>query len=168
MEKQKAFEIPETTSGGIYMLYNVSGCKAYIGETRNFQQRARMHKYSLESHSHASKKIQEDFDKGDEFAFVLLEDMGRDCSVEELVIREKQYMLAFHNKYLELYNHESAEQIKDLLFQTLVAPLVYSVQSRLQRTLHCPLPTLERCNAETLKSKFECVNNEIIGKKKDG
>ena len=112
--KRAVFEIPKNRHGGVYMIYNVNNHRVYIGETHDFAERATQHKYHLLGNRHPNKQLQIDFNAGNDFVFVILEDMGASCNDRDLGIREKQYMFAFLWKYVKLYNHQIS------LFQDLI------------------------------------------------
>lgn len=148
------FEIPESTNAGIYMLFNINNKKVYIGQTTNFQRRAIQHSYQLLNNEHLNKKVQSDFNNGMEFCFVILEEVKEDCTKEELRILELQYIYTFHFKYMKLYNQESIEQTKDLLFHIMVRQEQDRIRRNLRETLGCPVPLLKHCGIKRLKEKF--------------
>ena len=135
------------------MLYNLTKHKAYIGKTMNFHSRAVQHKNHLLCNTHPSKSMQSDFNNGDEFCFVILEDMGI-CDKEDVLKREKQYIFAFRDKYIKIYNHETIEQLKHGLFFDMVCPTIDRIRSDFQKNFGCPMASLERCSTNTLKEKF--------------
>lgn len=163
--KRKLFEIPQNQHGGIYMLYNINNHKVYIGETHNFRNRAINHKYNLSSNKHSNKKLQNDFNAGNDFVFVILEDMGEFCSDTDLILRETLYMYAFLWKYVKLYNHQTIKELKDKLFSCVVFPMVYKIHRNMRLLFHCEIASLCRCGTETIKNKFSRIdtNNEKEG-----
>lgn len=151
---KKTFTIPKNTNSGIYMLYNLNIHKAYIGATHNFSARARNHRHLLMSDKHSNKLLQVDFNNGNEFVFVVLEDMGNNCENSLLFFREKQYIYAFREKRINHYNTETTEQLKDTLFFSMVSPTITEIQNNLQKQFACPITSLARCSDNTLKEKF--------------
>ena len=154
LKKKQIFEIPQNTNSGIYMLYNLNRHKVYIGETQNFRSRAAHHKQRLSTNAHPNKKMQIDFNNGDEFVFVILEDMGESCEKEMLLLKEKMYIFAFRDKYIKVYNNETTEQLRGNLFYYLVTPLIEKIQSDFRMNFGCQMASLERCKSNTLKEKF--------------
>lgn len=153
MEKD-CFEIPESTKAGIYMLFNMNNKKVYIGQTKNFRKRATEHSSQLLNNSHINKKVQNDFNNGMEFCFVILEEVEESRTKEELRILELQYIYAFRVKSMKLYNQESIERTKDLLFYEMVGQEQDRIRRSLRETLGCPVPLLEHCSIRKLKEKF--------------
>ena len=164
--KRKLFEIPQNKHGGIYMLYNVNNHKVYIGETHNFRERATQHKYNLLSNRHSNKKLQNDFNSGNDFVFVILEDMGEFCNDKDLILRETLYMYAFLWKYVKLYNRQTINELKDKLFFCIVFPTEDKIHKDMRLLFHCEIASMFRCGTETLKNKFAEIN--MNDKKEDG
>lgn len=158
MNNKAAFSIPRNKNGGVYMLYNISNHRVYIGETHNFRERAQQHSCNLKGNKHSNKELQQDYNSGNEFVFVVLEDMGKLCSDKDLTIREEQYIAAFLDKYVKLYNHETRESIREKLYFDIVTPSVWDIQKELAKLFHSPIPSLRNCRADTIKSKLENIN----------
>lgn len=156
--KKDCFEIPANAKAGIYMLFNINNRKAYIGETNNFQRRAIQHSSQLLNNAHSNKKVQNDFNNGMEFCFVILEEVGENCTKEELRILELQYIFTFRSKFMELYNLETIEQAKDLLFQDMIMQKRDRIQKNFHDNFGCPMPMLKHCGINKVKEKFlSCV-----------
>ena len=149
------FDIPNTTNGGIYMLFNLRLRKTYIGQTKNFQQRAMYHLSRLRHNLHSNKELQADFNNGDEFMFVILEDFGDKCEHIDLQLIELEYMYAFRRKTMKLYNHETTTQIEQLLFWRVLFPVIDGIQKRLRSGFGCQLATLERYNETNLRNTLK-------------
>ena len=164
--KKEAFEIPKSKNAGIYMLYNMDKHKAYIGQTTNFSKRATEHKNQLFANSHSNKELQKDVNEGDDFFFVILENMGKACKREDALLMEKKYMLAFRDRCVHLYNRETIEQLKGALFYDMVLPSVNKIQNELRWKFQCHLLSLQRCKKSTLKEKFNRIIEETMERDK--
>lgn len=143
------------------MLYNLISHRVYIGKTRNFNHRSTTHRQNLKRNTHTNKKLQEDFNNGNNFAFVILDDMGTDFTDEQIRIREKLYMYAFIDKGLKLYNNEGREQLFKGLFYDVVAPQAYQIQKTLRASLGSNLASLHCCSKSNLDWKFDRLNSEF-------
>ena len=98
------------------MLYNLNKHRGYIGKTLKFHSRAEQHKNNLLCNTHSNKEMQKDFNNGDEFCFVILEDMGMACKREEMLLREKQYIYTFQDKHMNVYNLETMKRLETFVF----------------------------------------------------
>lgn len=156
----KTFEVPKSTNAGIYMLYNLTKNKIYIGETKNFHNRSLQHREMLQSNTHSNKEMQEDYNNNCEFAFVILEDVGKTIEKDKLVWREKEYILAFRKKRIELYNCETTKQIIDKYIYDTLRPTLDKIYSDFREKTGCELRILKCCSENRLKTKFEKMNNE--------
>jgi hypothetical protein len=58
---------------GVYALVNRANGKMYVGSSKNFYNRIKMHKSSLGSNNHYSRELQEDYNAGHKIDFVILE-----------------------------------------------------------------------------------------------
>lgn len=98
----------------IYAIINNENCRAYIGESRQPINRFYQHLRTLKNGTHANKELQKDYDKGNSFIFKRLREYRED---DEETIRyyELLYMDIFRKQGIELYNSETAEQVKSLL-----------------------------------------------------
>ena len=160
---ETTLEISKSQSGGIYMLYNLNSHRVYIGKTHNFNHRSTTHKLNLKKNAHTNKDLQQDFNKGDNFAFVILEDMGADFTDEQIRIKEKLYMYAFLDNYIKLYNKESREQLYQGLFGDVVRPQVQQIKRALRQSFGSNLSSLQYCSSDTLEWKFDKNNSAIVG-----
>jgi hypothetical protein len=88
----------------------------YVGATQNFHARALQHRQQLFAGAHSNKEMQKDFDNGYEFAFAILENMGDKCEKDKVLFREKQHIYAFKKNYIKTYNHETMEQLRNMMF----------------------------------------------------
>jgi len=154
---KNSFEVPNSTNAGIYMLYNATKHKAYIGETKNFHSRALSHRQKLQKNEHVNKELQEDFNNQCEFVFAILEDIQES---NERLWREKQYILAFRNKGMEVYNHETEEQIMSWYYFYVVKPDMDKIYSGFHNKFGCELLNLKKCRVDTIKKKFRSVKND--------
>ena len=152
--KQRCFVIPKSENAGIYMLYNMNNNKVYIGKTINFRKRAITHSSQLLNNSHINKEVQNDFNKGMEFYFVILENVGENCGKEELKELEMLYIYTFRNKNMKLYNAETNEQIKDLLFYEAFSYKSDRIRKHFRNNFGCPIPMLKQCSIVKLKEKL--------------
>ena len=152
-KEKEIFKIPQNDNAGIYMLFNINNKKAYIGQTTNFKRRAIQHREQLLNNAHLNKKVQKDFNNGMEFCFVILEEVEA-IRKKELRMLELQYIFNFHFKFMKLYNQETIEQTKDLLFWEMVRKEQDRIQRNLRKTLECPVPLLKHCSIRKLKEKF--------------
>lgn len=98
----------------IYAIINNENGRAYIGESRKPINRFYQHLRTLKNGTHANKELQKDYDKGNSFIFKRLREYKGD---DEETIRyyELLYMDIFREQGIELYNSETAEQVKSLL-----------------------------------------------------
>lgn len=98
----------------IYAIINNENGRAYIGESRQPINRFYQHLRTLKNGTHANKELQKDYDKGNSFIFKRLREYKVD---DEETIRyyELFYMDIFREQGIELYNRETAEQVKRLL-----------------------------------------------------
>ena len=98
----------------IYAIINNENYRAYIGESRQPINRFYQHLRTLKNGTHANKELQKDYDKGNSFIFKRLREYKVD---DEETIRyyELLYMDIFREQGIELYNSETAEQVKSLL-----------------------------------------------------
>jgi hypothetical protein len=154
LNNSKFVNIPKSTNAGIYMLYNLDTHRVYIGETQNFHSRALQHRYLLRSKSHSNVEMQQDYSNGCKFAFAILEDVGKSYSRDYLRSRERQYIYAFRRKYVAVYNHETTEQLRDLLFFDMVFPTIDNIQKDLRKSLGCYINQLCYCSQQTIVDKF--------------
>lgn len=155
---KNSFEVPNSTNAGIYMLYNATKHKAYIGETKNFHSRALSHRQKLQKNEHTNKELQKDFNDQCEFAFAILEEIE---DSNERLWREKQYILAFKNKWMEVYNHETKEQILYLYYTSVVIPDMDKIYREFHNNFGCELLNLKKCRPDTIKKKFRSVKNDV-------
>lgn len=153
--KKEVFELPKSRNAGIYMLYNLTKHKVYIGKTQNFRSRATHHAQQLKNNAHSNKALQADFNNGCEFAFAILNDAGCSCDKEALLFREKQYIYAFREKHIKVYNQETHEQLVNELFYHMVWPAINEIHSNFHKKFGCQIATLQRCKTSTIKEKFE-------------
>lgn len=63
------------TISGIYKLINRSNGKYYVGSSKNIESRWRSHRYELKHNKHKNVKMQSDWNKGDVFEFVIVEEI---------------------------------------------------------------------------------------------
>jgi hypothetical protein len=152
--KKEVFKIPQNTNAGIYMLYNATNHRAYIGQTSNFHNRATMHKQNLLSNTHHNKKLQNDFNSGHGFIFVILEEVLDSDNCDELKLREKQYIFAFLDRYIKLYNHETSNQVKEYLFYHMIHTVTDKIRMDFSKKFSCQIGSLERYSKKTLEEKF--------------
>ena len=98
----------------IYAIINNENCRVYIGESRQPINRFYQHLITLKNGTHANKELQKDYNKGNSFIFKRLREYKED---DEETIRyyELFYMDIFREQGIELYNSETAEQVKSLL-----------------------------------------------------
>ena len=98
----------------IYAIINNENRRAYIGESRQPINRFYQHLRTLKNGTHANKELQKDYNKGNSFIFKRLREYRED---DEETIRyyELFYMDIFREQGIELYNSETAEQVKSLL-----------------------------------------------------
>lgn len=158
MKHRYNIEAPESTNSGIYMLYNLTNHKIYIGQTENIQKRAKQHKQLLESNLHSNKDLQTDYNSGCDFAFVVLEMC--ESGQKYLLVKELQYIYAFRDKGVKLYNKESKEKAQERLFYEMVFPSVRLIQQDFTRSFHITLAAMSRAKPETLIKKFSKDNKE--------
>lgn len=154
MKSKEIFEIPKSNNAGIYMLFNMDNKKVYIGQTNNFKRRAVQHSERLLNNAHSNKDMQNDFNNGMEFCFVILEEVGENYSKEDLRSLELQYIYIFRGKYMKLYNKETMEQIKDSLFYNMFRQKQDRIQKHFYKYFGCHIPMLEHCSIRKLKEKF--------------
>lgn len=152
MKNEQFLGMPESTGGGIYMLLNTNNHRIYIGKTSDFHERARAHFYQLRSGTHPNKEMQADFNEGCGFIFSILENM--DSDPENMSLRENQYIFAFLYRYINLYNHETREQIGKRLFWDMVSPVSDKIHSDFQKRYKMPMASIRMCSLKTLKEKF--------------
>lgn len=88
---------------GVYQILNTKNNKRYIGQSLDIKRRLEEHYRMLNSlvYSHHSPKLQEDWDKYGEEAFVA--SIVEECPESKLEEREK-YWIAFYNSADEGYN----------------------------------------------------------------
>lgn len=147
------YSIPKSKQSGIYMIYNMTNHKAYIGQTSNFKKRAIQHSMNLYSGKHSNKELQKDYDNGCQFAFTILENTIDNHSF--LLLREKMYMYAFLRKYIKLYNHETEQDLKDSLFSDFVYPEIDNIHTLFHENFKCPISNFHQCKPETVLSKIQ-------------
>jgi len=86
-------------ASGIYQIVNTENGKCYVGSSKSIRDRWWEHKKFLKENKHASKRLQNSWNKyGEEtFSFVILEIVE---NFNELLIRE-QYWIDYYQSYLE-------------------------------------------------------------------
>ena len=151
--KEKIFEIPKCKKSGIYMIYNLHKHKAYIGQTHNFYQRATMHRQQLNAGIHPNNELQNDFNNGCEFVFAILELISKRTDARYLLLKEKQYIFAFREKYIKTYNKETDDQIKNNLFYDMVLPEITKIHKSIHTKFGCELAHFPYCKPETIIEK---------------
>lgn len=82
---------------GIYRIRNIVNQKFYIGSTKSFQDRERIHFYGLNANAHHCKHLQNSFNKhgADVFVFEPLEN----CPLKDLIKREQWYIDNWNPQY---------------------------------------------------------------------
>ena len=79
-------------NSGIYALVNKRNGKRYIGQTNNFTKRKQMHFWTLRTNRHYNAHLQNAWNKGDEFDFVIIEEREPEkCNEREI------YWIAFYD-----------------------------------------------------------------------
>ena len=120
----KDFEVTKNKNAGIYMLYNITEHKAYIGCTSNLSTRAMQHRCRLRAGKHGNKKLQEDYNKGCEFVFAVLEEIEKG-NKDLLLERESLHILTFHARDVFLYNHSD---IHDIIFNYIIRKFQFPIE----------------------------------------
>ena len=64
---------PFTAVRGVYGMFNLKTGRVYVGASKNILQRWHTHVGTLDRNNHNSKSLQEDWNRGTKFVFVLLE-----------------------------------------------------------------------------------------------
>lgn len=115
VEVEKRFTITTKDKNPcIYAIINDKNFRIYVGESKKPMTRFEQHKRTLKAGKHVNKELQRDYDKGDSFTFMKLRDYEED---EEETIRyyELLYMDMCRENGIELYNYETAGQVKRML-----------------------------------------------------
>lgn len=99
---------------GIYMIKNLKNGKVYIGKSKQIMTRWKRHYMMLQSNTHHSGKLQEDWilDGEDNFTFMILEM----CPEKILDEREKTHII-IHDAKKSGYNSESHKQNSKLKYK---------------------------------------------------
>ena len=155
MRKGTILQMPESAHCGIYMLINTNNCRVYIGKTQSFRRRSIDHFNLLTNGTHYNKRLQNDFNKGHDFVFVVLDDKGMEYRRREMLLLEMQYMLAFLEKSCVLYNHETKYQLRQRLYFEMVFSCIDQISKDFQKKYGCSMASLCRCRPDTLVMKFE-------------
>ena len=93
----------KTKTSGIYALYNTNKNIYYIGSSQNIEKRIDQHLWSLKKKRHYNKKMQEDYNNGDQFEGCILYSMATD-NKRELQKQEEHYIDWYRRKRKPLYN----------------------------------------------------------------
>lgn len=144
--------IPKSKVGGIYMILNIDNRKVYIGQTRNFQQRAYSHSSNLRTGKHPNKAMQADYNNGNRMRFVPLERVDSGMSNEDRRIREYMHMLLFIDCRFKLYNSENKERIKGHLFWMLVSEQTRKIQRKIYKDLDATMYAIRERNPENVET----------------
>lgn len=100
----------------VYKIYSRINKKTYIGSTKNFEQRKKVHLTDLRLNKHHNHKIQKDYNKFGEnnFEFIIIE------LTNDLLLREQYYI----DNTKKLYNiTKSAEfSSKELYYKNIIEP----------------------------------------------
>lgn len=150
----KDFEIPKNKNAGVYMLYNITQRKIYVGCTSNFNRRATQHRKDLRAERHSNKKMQEDYNKGCEFAFAILEEYEK-FDKDFLREREKLNILAFRDRRIEVYNHDTDEYIMYQYINNLFKPIKNEVYRNFHNLYGLEITSLVCCKPDTIRAKFQ-------------
>ena len=86
--------------------------------------------------------------------FAVLEE-NKNFTHEELIHLERIYMLSFLEDYCKLYNEETKEELKDLLYQEMIAPKITENKKNLQRRFNMPIHHILLCGEEKITSIFK-------------
>jgi hypothetical protein len=79
--------IEDNLGAGVYMIQNLTNGKMYIGQSTNITKRLTNHAVQLRSGKHIIKKLQSDYDSGNQFTYkVLFKVVLRLCTGRELVL----------------------------------------------------------------------------------
>lgn len=100
----------------IYMIYNLSNGKCYIGSTKNFKKRIIQHKYKLKKNIHHSIYLQRAWNiNSNNFEFVILQFTTDLFRQEEKWIKriQPEYNLGSIGGGDNISNHPNLEQIKN-------------------------------------------------------
>ena len=98
----------------IYAILNNKNFRIYVGESKKPMIRFSQHESALKAGIHANKELQRDYDDGDSFTFLKLRDYEED-EIETIRYYELLYMDMCRENGIELYNYETAGQVKRLL-----------------------------------------------------
>ena len=151
---KNTFKIPKTKNCGVYMIFNFNNKKIYVGQTENLNRRAYQHLHHLKSGTHPHKDLLTDYQNGDMLYFAVLEE-NKNFTHEELIHLERIYMLSFLEDYCKLYNEETKEELKDLLYQEMIAPKITENKKNLQRKFNMPIHHILLCGEEKITSIFK-------------
>lgn len=148
-----SFIIPKTKDSGIYIIFNFHNKKVYIGKTENLNRRAYQHLHNFEKGIHPHKEMLSDYQNGDLFYFsILYQNKNLDC--KELTQLERIYMMSFLENGYELYNEETKEVLKCLLYQEFVEPLILNAKKKMQKKFNMPIMHISLCEKEKIDNLF--------------
>lgn len=91
---------------GVYALVNRTNGRMYIGSSKNFYNRIKVHKSSLCLDKHNSKELQSDYNAGHNIDFVILEQ----CETRLLLSLEEKFINFFEDF---VYNVKMKSKVKD-------------------------------------------------------
>lgn len=104
MTKQN-IEVPDVKVGGVYALINTDKNKIYIGESNNIRSRAKAHINLLKAGKHINKGLQQDYNNGENFDFVVLQVIPGAFNSEKRLCIEDYYIECCRIQKIELYNN---------------------------------------------------------------
>ena len=77
-------------NSGIYLIFNKTNQKIYVGSTSNFNKRWSQHIATLQNNKHSNSHLQRSWNKYREENFIFT--VWEECSIEELFNREQYYL----------------------------------------------------------------------------
>ena len=131
--EERLFDVPDYEGCGIYAILNLRQMKCYIGASHNIKLRATQHKISLKNGKHANKLLQEDFNKGEKFDFLIICKLDADIPKNDLIAIEKIYMITAMDERFSIYNlipKTNSRKQKEWIYVHLIAYLTGKYNTR--------------------------------------
>lgn len=107
-------DINLANNGGIYIIFNILDCKAYVGQAKKFNNRSHI---SVLEEKKDNNNLQSDYDNEEkdlDFIYLAVKDCGFSPQKRTLNIYEKMYMTLMESLGFELYNKNIKKENRTL------------------------------------------------------